>query len=144
MRRLRLGLGTRLAVAMATIAIAAVALSMALVSDALDDRLDQLAAAHVESSAGRVAAVAGDLYRNEGGWTPTVLAELRERSHLTGLTVGLRDADGRRLAKPAPAAAGHWAGRAPVRAGGRSFLLAWRARFRGFFLRRAGPLRSPR
>jgi signal transduction histidine kinase len=119
-RRLRLGLGTRLAVAMATIAIAAVALSMALVSNALDNRLDQLSAAHVQSSAGRVAAVAGDLYRDAGGWTPTALADLRERSHLTGLTVGLRDADGRRLAKPGPAAAGHWAGHAPVRAGGRT------------------------
>jgi two-component system, OmpR family, sensor histidine kinase BaeS len=120
--RLRLGLGTRLAVAMATIAIAAVALSMALVSEALDHRLDQLAAAHVESSAGRVAAVAGDLYRDEGGWTPSVLAELRERSHLTGLAVGLRDAAGRRLAPAgaAPATARDWAGHAPVRAGGRT------------------------
>ena len=66
MRRSRLSLMGRLAVTMGTIAIAAVALSMALVYHALDDRLNRLAAAHVQSSAVRVAAVAGDRYRSAG------------------------------------------------------------------------------
>jgi hypothetical protein len=69
MSRLRLSLMGRLAVTMATITIAAVALSMTLVYHSLDGRLNRLGAAHVESSAARVAAIAASHYNR--GWSPS-------------------------------------------------------------------------
>jgi hypothetical protein len=67
MSRPHLSLMGRLAVTMATITIAAVALSMTLVYHSLDGRLNRLGAAHVESSAARVAAIAAARYHD--GWS---------------------------------------------------------------------------
>jgi len=61
--RARLGIAGRLALVMGAIAVGSVALSMGLVHDAMTDRIDRLARAHVQSSAVRVAAVAATLDR---------------------------------------------------------------------------------
>jgi hypothetical protein len=93
----RLSLMGRLAATMGTIAIAAVALSMMLVSDALDGRLNRLAAAHVQSSANRVAAIAADRYRSRR-WSHASLEEVVERSRAAGFDVTISDSAGRPLA----------------------------------------------
>jgi two-component system, OmpR family, sensor histidine kinase BaeS len=101
MRPRRLSLVGRLAMTMGAIAIAAVAVSMALVYNALDGRLNRLAAAHVQSSAVRVAAVAGDRYRS-GGWTAQALGELVERSRVAGFDITITDPTGRPLTAARP------------------------------------------
>jgi ABC-type Co2+ transport system permease subunit len=64
--RTRLGLVGRLALTMGAIAVAAVAISLALVYQALDGRLNGLAQAHVQSSAERAAALAARDNRSSG------------------------------------------------------------------------------
>jgi two-component system, OmpR family, sensor histidine kinase BaeS len=119
MSRLRLSLMGRLAVTMGTITIAAVALSMTLVYHSLDGRLNRLGAAHVESSAARVAAIAAARYR-PGGWSQRSLAELVERSRAAGFEITVTDVAGRPLAATGPGARPHrWTAAAPVVAGGR-------------------------
>src|SRR3954452_21005570 len=118
MSRLRLSLMGRLAVTMATITIAAVALSMTLVYHSLDGRLNRLGAAHVESSAARVAAIAGAHY--EGGWSKASLAELVERSRTAGFDITVTDVSGRPLSVTGPGGRPHrWTASAPVVVGGR-------------------------
>jgi two-component system, OmpR family, sensor histidine kinase BaeS len=113
MTRLRLSLMGRLAVTMATITIAAVALSMTLVYHSLDGRLNRLGAAHVESSAARVAAVAAARYHD--GWSTTSLAELVERSHTAGFDITVTDLSGHPLtATGGPAKPQRWTASAPV------------------------------
>jgi two-component system sensor histidine kinase BaeS len=115
----RLSLTGRLAVTMGTIAIAAVALSMMLVSHALDGRLNRLAAAHVQSSANRVAAIAADRYRS-GRWSHRSLEEVVERSRAAGFAVTILDGSGRPLAGTDETGRPHrWNAVAPVVAGGR-------------------------
>jgi two-component system, OmpR family, sensor histidine kinase BaeS len=119
MSRSRLSLMGRLAVTMGTIAIAAVALSMTLAYHALDGRLNRLGAAHVESSAVRVAAIAADRYER-GGWTPRSLAELVERSGVAGFDITVTDTHGRPLTTGPRAARPHrWTASAPVVVHGR-------------------------
>ena len=115
----RLSLVGRLAVTMGTIAIAAVALSMMLVSHALDGRLNRLAAAHVQSSANRVAAIAADRYRS-GRWSHRSLEEVVERSRAAGFDVTIFDRSGRPIAGSAGGTNHPWNATAPVVAGGRS------------------------
>jgi signal transduction histidine kinase len=120
MSRPRLSLMGRLAVTMATITIAAVALSMALVSHSLDGRLNRLGAAHVESSAARVAAIAASHY-GAAGWSRRSLAELVERSHTAGFDITVTDPAGRPLTATGPAARPHrWTAAAPVVVRGRT------------------------
>jgi two-component system sensor histidine kinase BaeS len=119
-RMSRLSLVGRLAVTMGTIAIAAVALSMMLVSHALDGRLNRLAAAHVQSSANRVAAIASDRYRS-GRWSRRSLDEVVERSRAAGFAVTIVDRSGRPIAGSARGGPDHpWNATAPVVAGGRT------------------------
>jgi signal transduction histidine kinase len=110
----------RLAVTMATITIAAVALSMTLVYHSLDGRLNRLGVAHVESSANRVAAIAGARYR-AGGWSPRSLGELVERSRTAGFDITVTDPAGRPLTATGPGGRPHrWTAAAPVVVGGRT------------------------
>jgi two-component system sensor histidine kinase BaeS len=119
MSRLRLSLMGRLAVTMATITIAAVALSMTLVYHSLDGRLNRLGAAHVESSAARVAAIAGARYHS--GWDRTGLAELAERSRTAGFDITVTDLAGRPLTATGPAGQPHrWTASAPIVVNGRA------------------------
>jgi two-component system sensor histidine kinase BaeS len=119
MSRLRLSLMGRLAVTMATITIAAVALSMTLVYQSLDGRLNRLGAAHVESSAARVAAIAGARY--DGGWSKASLAELVERSRTAGFDITVTDLSGRPLTETGAGAQPHrWTASAPVVVRGRA------------------------
>jgi two-component system, OmpR family, sensor histidine kinase BaeS len=116
----RLSLMGRLAATMGTIAIAAVALSMMLVSHALDGRLNRLGAAHVESSAVRVAAIAADRYRT-GRWSPRSLDEVVERSRAAGFAITITDPAGRVLAGTPGAGPEHrWNASAPVVVRGRA------------------------
>jgi two-component system sensor histidine kinase BaeS len=117
MSRARPSLVTRLAVTMGAIAIAAIALSMGLVYHALDGRLNRLAAAHVQSSAVRVAAVAADRYRS-GGWSSQGLRELVERSRVAGFDITITDPAGRPLTG-AGAGRPRWTAAAPVIVDGR-------------------------
>ena len=113
MTRLRLSLMGRLAVTMATITIAAVALSMTLVYHSLDGRLNRLGAAHVESSAARVAAVAAARYRD--GWSKSSLAELVERSRTAGFDITVTDLSGHPLTEtPGALKPQRWTASAPV------------------------------
>jgi signal transduction histidine kinase len=119
MSRPRLSLVGRLALTMGAIAVAAVALSMTLVYHALDGRLNRLAAAHVQSSANRVAAIAADRYR-AGGWSHEALAEIVERSRAAGFDITVTDGNGRPVSGEAGGARPrHWAAVAPVLVRGR-------------------------
>jgi two-component system sensor histidine kinase BaeS len=116
----RLSLMGRLAVTMGTIAIAAVALSMMLVSHALDGRLNRLAAAHVQSSANRVAVIAADRYRS-GRWSHGSLEEVVERSRAAGFAVTIADVAGRPIAGLTRGGPNHpWNATAPVVVRGRT------------------------
>jgi hypothetical protein len=119
MRRRRLGLVGRLAVATTAIAVVSVGLSVGLFYDTLDGRLDRLARAHVESSASRVAAITGGLYKGEGGWSPVVLSEVHQRAHAAGFDIRLRDERGRWLVPPDYQAPPESIATAPVRSDGR-------------------------
>ena len=96
MKRPRLGIAGRLALTMSAIAVGSVSLSMALAYDAMGDRLDRLAQAHVQSSAVRVAAIAARLHETDA-WSPAVLADLRQRTSAAGFDITLTDTSGRRL-----------------------------------------------
>ena len=119
MRRLRVGLVGRLALTMGAIAVAAVAISMTLVYEALDERLNGLGQAHVQSSAERMSAVAADEYRRHG-WTAPSLQELRERWRLIGFEVEVTDPAGRPLAAAGNAPTHRWTAHAPVVVDGRT------------------------
>jgi two-component system sensor histidine kinase BaeS len=120
MRRPHLSLMGRLAVTMGTITIAAVALSMTLVYHSLDGRLNRLGAAHVESSAARVAAIAGARY-GPGGWSSRSLAELVERSRTAGFDITVTDPAGRPLTATGRDGGQHrWTAAAPVVVRGRT------------------------
>jgi two-component system, OmpR family, sensor histidine kinase BaeS len=95
-RRPRLGIAGRLALTMSAIAVGSVTLSMALAYDAMGDRLDRLAQAHVQSSAVRVAAIAARLHETDA-WSPIVLDDLRQRAGAAGFDITLTDTSGRRL-----------------------------------------------
>jgi len=118
-RRLRVGLVGRLALTMGAIAVAAVAISMTLVYEALDERLNGLGQAHVQSSAERMSAVAADEYRRQG-WTAPALQELRERWRLIGFEVEVTDPAGRALAAAGGAPVHRWTAHAPVVVDGRT------------------------
>jgi two-component system, OmpR family, sensor histidine kinase BaeS len=114
MSRFRLSLMGRLAVTMATITIAAVALSMTLVYHSLDGRLNRLGAAHVESSAQRIAAIAAARHRADG-WSKGSLAELVERSRVAGFDITITDLEGRPLTAAVAGVPRHrWTASAPV------------------------------
>jgi signal transduction histidine kinase len=114
MRRPRVSLVGRLALTMGAIAVAAVALSMMLVYHALDGRLNRLAAAHVQSSANRVAAIAAGRY-TDAGWSRAALADIVERSRTAGFDITVTDRDGRPLSRTAKdARPHHWTAVAPV------------------------------
>jgi signal transduction histidine kinase len=113
MSRLRLSLMGRLAVTMATITIAAVALSMTLVYHSLDGRLNRLGAAHVESSAQRIAALAASRHHADG-WSKGSLAELVERSRVAGFDITVTDLDGQPLTATGAGGPHRWTASAPV------------------------------
>jgi two-component system, OmpR family, sensor histidine kinase BaeS len=119
MRRARLGLVGRLALTMGAIAVTAVAISMALVYQALDGRLNGLGQAHVQSSAQRISAIAADQYRGRG-WTRDVLHGLSERSSVAGFEIAISDPAGRPLEPALGRTTPHrWTARAPVVVDGR-------------------------
>jgi two-component system sensor histidine kinase BaeS len=119
MTRPRISLMGRLALTMSAISVAAVALSMTLVYHALDGRLNRLAAAHVESSAARVAAIAAARYES-GRFSPSALSELVERSRTAGFDITVTDPAGRALTDPAHVVpAPRWTATAPIAVGGR-------------------------
>ena len=110
----RVSLMGRLALTMGAISVAAVALSMTLVYHALDGRLNRLAAAHVESSANRVAAIAAGRYA-AGRFSPNALSELVERSRAAGFDITVTDLAGRALTDPSRGApVPRWTATAPI------------------------------
>jgi two-component system, OmpR family, sensor histidine kinase BaeS len=114
MRLPRVSLMGRLALTMGAIAVGAVALSMMLVYHALDGRLNRLAAAHVQSSATRVAAIAADRYESRR-FSPSALSELVERSRAAGFDITVTDLRGHALTEPSRSApAPRWTATAPI------------------------------
>ena len=111
--RPRLGLVGRLALTMGAIAVAAVAISLGLVYQALDGRLNGLAQAHIQSSAQRAAALAAEDYRAAAAWSRPMLRGVLERAHVAGFAIDVRDASGRPLA-PDTGRTHRWTARAPV------------------------------
>lgn len=98
MTRLRsLGLRTRLAIALVAVAALAIGLATLLSHRGLHPGLRDAAEAHLERSAGQVAAEAVDLYARDGGWTPAELHSLQHLALLNHLTIGIRRPDGTEL-----------------------------------------------
>ena len=118
MRRARLGIAARLVLAMGAIAVGSVTLSTVLAYDAMGDRLDRLAQAHVQSSAVRMAAIAAD-QRKIDGWSPAVVAEIRSHTRAAGFDLTLTESDGRRLTGTGAGPGGRPSASAPVLFGGR-------------------------
>ena len=83
----RLGLRSRLAVALAGIAVASVALATLLSNSGLSGRLDDSARHRLESSVGHIAQLAAEVYASEGGWTAAARRELVHLAAVDGLRI---------------------------------------------------------
>ena len=86
----RLGLRSRLGIALAAVAIAAVALATVLANAGLGGQLDQSAAGRLDEAATHLAEIASDLYDREGGWTAAARRELVHLGAIDGLRVEVR------------------------------------------------------
>ena len=96
MRLLRsLGLRARLALALVGLVVLAVGLSTLLSNRGLHPRVSAAAQARLEGSAERAARVAGDLYRQDKGWTQSETEILEHLSTLNGLRITLFTPNGR-------------------------------------------------
>ena len=93
----RLGLRTRIALALAAVAVVSVVLSTVLANRGLGDEVDRSAHARLQEAADHLGELAGDLRRDAGGWTPGVLSQLDHVAASTGLRLAVRDAAGRRI-----------------------------------------------
>ena len=82
----RLGLRARLAIALVGMAVLAVGISTLLANFGLHPRLSAAAQARLDTSAQRFAQVAGQLYRQGGGWRNADLSGLTHLSMMNGLT----------------------------------------------------------
>ncbi len=90
----RLGLRTRLAIALCAVAVSAVGLATLLADHGVNPRLNEAARARLERSAGHVAEVAAAVYKAEGGWTTRTTDTLRHLAALDELGLVVHRADG--------------------------------------------------
>jgi two-component system sensor histidine kinase BaeS len=86
----RLGLRTRLAIALVSIAVLTVGLAILLANRGLDPLVEDAARARIQRSAEHMAEVAGAVYQDEGGWSPTARETLLHLSELDGLRITVR------------------------------------------------------
>ena len=90
----RLGLRTRLALALAGVAVASVALATLLSNAGLHSRLDQFARDRLQAAAVHSAQLGATLYGKEHRWTGSA-AQLGHLAEMNGYRLVLRDANGR-------------------------------------------------
>lgn len=93
----RLGLRTRLALALVAVAVLAVGLATLLSNRGLAPRLEDAARARLDRSARELAAAAGAEYAEEGRWTTANVGTLGHLSMMSGIRVSLLDAGGRAI-----------------------------------------------
>jgi len=86
----RLGLRARLAIALVSVAVLTVGLATLLANRGLDPLVDDAAHARLQRSAEHMAEIAGAVYQDEGGWSPTARETLLHLSELDGLRVMVR------------------------------------------------------
>ena len=112
----RIGLRSRLALALATVAVFSVALATVFANIGLHSRLDQFARDRMQSAATHSAQLAAGLYRDERrGWTPEIATELSHAAEINGYNLALADVTGRPVGPDSPAEApGRPSARAPV------------------------------
>lgn len=93
----RLGLRTRLALALVGVAVLAVGLATLLSNRGLAPRLEDAARARLDRSARELAATAGAAYAQDGRWTDENVGTLSHLSMMSGLRISLLDAGGRAI-----------------------------------------------
>jgi signal transduction histidine kinase len=86
----RLGLRTRLAIALVGVAVLTVGLAILLANRGLDPLVEDAARARLLRSATHMAELAGVVYQDEGGWSPAARETLLHLSELDGLRVAVR------------------------------------------------------
>lgn len=86
----RVGLRTRLAIALVSVAVLAVGLATLLANRGLDPLVEDAARARLLRSAEHMAAIAGAVYRDEGGWSPATRQTLLHLSELDDLRIDVR------------------------------------------------------
>ena len=93
----RVGLRTRLAIALVGIAVLAVGLATLLANRGLHPRVAGAAEARMQRSAEHMAEVAATVYRENGGWTPGGVETLEHLADLNRLALGVFGPDGARI-----------------------------------------------
>ena len=86
----RLGLRARLAIALVSVAVLTVGLATLLANRGLDPLVEDAARARLQRSAEHMAEIAGAVYQDEGGWSPTARETLLHLSELDGLRITIR------------------------------------------------------
>lgn len=86
----RLGLRARLAIALVGVAVLTVGLATLLANRGLDPLVEDAARARLQRSAEHMAEIAGAVYQDEGGWSPTARETLLHLSELDGLRITVR------------------------------------------------------
>lgn len=86
----RLGLRARLAIALVGVAVLTVGLATLLANRGLDPLVEDAARSRLQRSAQHMAEIAGAVYRDEGGWSPTARETLLHLSELDGLRIAVR------------------------------------------------------
>lgn len=112
----RLGLRTRLAIALVSVAILAVGLATLLTNRGLAPLVDDAARSRLERSAEHMAGIVATVYADEGGWSPSARETLAHLAELDGLRIVVR-IDGTRFG---PDRAGAETATAAVTVGGRT------------------------
>jgi hypothetical protein len=100
----RIGLRTRLAVALCSVAVLGIVLTTLFASQGVHPRLDEAAQARLERSAGHMAEITAAVYESEGGWTPRAVETL---GHLAAPTLWYRRFAGHRSQRGRCAWTGH-------------------------------------
>lgn len=85
-RLARLGLRARLTIALVGMAVLGVGMATLLTNRGLHPRVNAAARARLDASAARLAELAGQLYRQGGGWQQADLTSLAHLSMMNGLT----------------------------------------------------------
>jgi len=83
----RIGLRTRLAVALCSVAVLGIVLTTLFANQGVHPRLDEAAQARLERSAGHMAEITSAVYASEGGWTPRAVETLGHLAALDELTL---------------------------------------------------------
>ena len=86
----RLGLRARLAIALVGVAVLTVGVATLLANRGLDPLVEDAARSRLQRSAEHMAKIAGAVYQDEGGWSPTARETLLHLSELDGLRIAVR------------------------------------------------------